>query len=219
MRFVLAPLFIIFAGALVGAACLDSGDGTVGTSQPGPTPPVAVEAFGLTYISGHLGSYDSCSEQALQPVEVNDPDEAAAGADGARAGSDGDCADDGCGFQSCEHAEINVRLGNTGETAITSLSLSELSLLLGTDDAALDTEVLEVERWDGEPLSTPIVAGADVDLVVRFRGVSPWIDYSKNIDADFMATSAAKIHVIFETPRASAEVTSPRLYPITGIDT
>ncbi len=174
------------------------------------TPPPVTDVFELTYVSGHLGSYHDCPSDALSPPSATGPQPA-----GARA-EDADCAEDApCGPFNCEHAEVTVSLKNTGETALVGLQVTGILLRPETGEGALTSELLGVTRDDGQPLDAAIAPGAEVALIVEFKGVPPTFDDSwfgaGEPNAPVMHGSQLKVELRFETTDYDATVSTPGL--------
>ena len=239
MHRIAITLSVLLSVALTASGCLDSTPGAVPatTTGPEPAPTTTTEpaptptqnpppSFTLAYIAGHLGSYDDCSEQALSAErEANDSDYLPEYA------GQGNCAEPGCGYARCEHAEISVRITNTGEVPIAQLDVATIQLLLWPDDRPITTEVVNVATTDGDELNRPLAAGESMDIRAQFRGLLPYRNYDALIDTDEDAchgpgctdsdgvSNHAKIRIFIETQGHLEAVTSPTLYPITDIDT
>jgi hypothetical protein len=137
-------------------------------------PPVeSNQSLELAYISGHLGSYWDCPDDAM-PARAQDDGaarEAPADAPGAVAG---DCADgqDCGGFNSCQAAEVRVRVTNDGEDAVDALTVKQLRLDWGGGDLS-NNEVIGLYDTDDAAYDGVLEPGDSVDLRIEFRGPHP----------------------------------------------
>lgn len=219
------PLLILAAAlSLTTVACLDANravpepgetNTTTTSTNTNTSTSTGPEAFALTYASGHLGSYWDCPGDALQlPSTAPAAAEAPSSAGAARR----DCADSDCGGpMNCEHAELIIRLVNTGEAVIQGLSVTDIELLVPNAESPIPTELIEAVRDDGQPLGAAIDRGASLDIIVRFKGLA-----AENLhtfaDSDGIG-SLLKVHMIFATPKSSGEVTTPELQALPMVAT
>ncbi|MFT7580909.1 MAG: hypothetical protein ACI9MR_002583 [Myxococcota bacterium] len=214
------------------AGCLDGSSAGQATGSP-ETPPFATTqtqtttaTFELVYISGHLGTYYDCSDQAIPTAGSLDD----------AVDTDGDCLEgQPCvDVVSCEHAELMVRLTNNSAVPLVGAALTDIELLFGEDETPLASVALSVTPLNGGAVADRLEPGAYRDLRVVFRGLLAWGDYSAAIEASHAGdaerfsdgagdqdgeTNRAKIHVIFAAGEHAEEATSPMLYPVSDIDT
>ena len=168
-RFNLAPIVGIIAALAMSATACDPGDDGSIVITPQPT-----HDFSLTYVSGHLGSYWDCSDEALADPSAKAAGEAPSGA----AADRGRCEDGGnCPPfpMNCEHGEVTMEVASTGDVAMPGLSIAAVKIQ-SPWAADVDSEVLDVTRADGQPLTTPIQPGESVQVIVQFRSLPPHVD-------------------------------------------
>ena len=210
------PLALLLTVALLcisAAACEDGGDDPIIT--PGPA-----ESFELTYVSGHLGNYWDCPQDALSsgPEAAGAPRPASEAADMAACEGD-DCAPM---ILNCEHAEVTVRIRNTGEDTLSGLALTAIRLIGPDDGSTLDSSLVELIRADGGDLSDPIDAGAEIDVVVRFRGLTNDAYYQLfdgASGASFAPQPGVTVELDFESPSFNDTLNTPSLAMLPSVAT
>ncbi len=133
----------------------------------GEDPDAGIEpvrtTLALTYVSGHLGSYWDCPEEAMSA-----PGGAPAGFD-AGAAEAGDCADaEDCGGPlNCDAAMLLIQVQNTGEVGLTTLRAEDLVI---HQTPPLASEILAVTDAETGQAPGPLAPGASMQLRVDFRG-------------------------------------------------
>ncbi|MEZ4469130.1 MAG: hypothetical protein R3F60_27345 [bacterium] len=143
--------------ALSAAACTQDAGNDPGQLPPGTT-------LALTFVSGHLGNYWDCPDEAmsLPGARAAAPDP---GAD--ISGEAGDCAEEGCGLLNCDGAMLLIQVENTGSAPVDALTARDLVIHL---DPPLDSEILAItDAATGAPATT-LAPGQSVQLRVDFRG-------------------------------------------------
>lgn len=134
-----------------------------------PTSPESEAELHGTYISGHLGNYWDCPDQAYTPA-----DQQVVGAPGAEGADFAPCeqSDDSCGGPlNCESAMVMIELSNPGELKAQGVSVYEIELLdvQGTVLATLPivsvAEVTSGASFDGE-----LEIDEQVKLRVEYQG-------------------------------------------------
>ncbi|RDV36444.1 hypothetical protein DV096_18490 [Bradymonadaceae bacterium TMQ3] len=131
-----------------------------------------------TFISGHLGNYESCPEDGYSDDASGDAPAGAPAEDVAA-----DCAEDSedCGgvFLNCEDAQVTLRLINTGDEPAVGVQVTRIELfdtngvskavlpLMGVSDVTTPGATVDFEGV--------IPVGAERALRVDFQGPqSPW---------------------------------------------
>ncbi|RAL20080.1 hypothetical protein DL240_18795 [Lujinxingia litoralis] len=131
-----------------------------------------------TFISGHLGNYESCPEDGYSDEAEGDAPAGAPAEDFAA-----DCAEDSedCGgvFLNCEDAQVTLRLINTGDEPAVGVQVTRIELfdtngvskavlpLMGVSDVTTPGATVDFEGV--------IPVGAERALRVDFQGPqSPW---------------------------------------------
>lgn len=139
------------------------------SAEPNTSPDAAVEqaegSFEATFVSGHLGSYLGCPDEA-----ANVP---ASGEQGPPAA--GDCAPDeegGCGGGNfnCSAAMLRLEIVNTGDVALHGFTADPLQIMM---DPPLGAEVLAIVDADSGEAIEAIAPGESRQIRVEFRGISP----------------------------------------------
>lgn len=146
-------------------------------------PPQGNQSLELAYISGHLGAYWDCPDEAM-PARAGQVDGAARQADAPGAIA-GDCAEDSdCGgFSSCQPAEVRVRVTNDGEDAVDALTVKQLQLVWGEGDLS-NNDVIGLFDADDEAFDGVLQPGDSVDLRIEFRGPHPTdVDWDQGLPA------------------------------------
>jgi hypothetical protein len=149
-------------------------------------PPVEQGAISLQYISGHLGAYFDCPQDAMPARNAERRNPGAAPADADEAGAfAGDCAEDSdCGgFLNCQPAELRVRVTNDGENALDAVTVKQLQLDWG--DAQTQNEVLGLYDDMGEAFDGQLAPGESIDLRIEYRGPHPSdVDWDQGLPAE-----------------------------------
>lgn len=180
-------------------------------ADPVDPPPQGNQSLELAYISGHLGAYWDCPDDAMPP-RAGQPDGAAreAGAPEDPAGLiAGDCADENCGFLNCEPAEVRLRVTNDGEEAVDALTVKQLQLVWGDGDLS-NNDVIGLYGPDGEAFDGVLEPGDSVDLRIEYRGPHP-------NDVDWDQGLPAQIEMGQET--LSEELITPELQMVPQVAT
>jgi hypothetical protein len=125
---------------------------------------------GLTFVSGHFGSYWDCPEDAFQ-AQSNERRDAAPpqGEPGVVAG---DCADDtDCGgFLNCSSAQLTLQIENTGEAEIRGIHVREIQVLDQDGEVAATLPVLTVDTVEMDGFQGRLGAGTTATLRIDFQG-------------------------------------------------
>lgn len=184
--------------ALALAACAqDTDDGADAGLEPGRT------TLALTFVSGHLGNYWDCPEEALSL-----PGGGAPGAPAERAEA-GDCAED-CGLLNCDAAMVVIQVENTGDVGLATLRAEDLIIHLAPPQAS---EILAVtDAATGAPPG-PLAPGASVQIRVDFRG-PPAGDWREQlpVEVDVVGDDAAG-------PAARESLETPGLSRLSAVAT
>lgn len=172
----LTRLLTVLALASLTAACERDADDV--------QPPNGNQSLELAYISGHLGAYWDCPDDAMPPRGQVDGAAREAGAppEGLVAG---DCAEDtDCGgFLNCQPAEVRLRVTNDGEEAVDALTVKQLQLDWGNGDLS-NNEVIGLYDADGEAYDGVLEPGDSVDLRIEYRGPHPGdVDWDQGLPA------------------------------------
>jgi hypothetical protein len=189
----------------------DAGGG--GGGGGGEQPPVEGD-FQLTFVSGHLGNYWDCPEEA-NGAGAGTPDGTAGEAAGdAAAGACAPGFEDSCtGPLNCEAAMVIVEVRNTGEVPLGDLSIVSIELL-GQDGDRETLEGLGVFS-STEPAPGPLAPGASRQVRVEFRG--PASDSGNQFNGD---APERTLHIVLSGGDAgTAEVTTPAVYPLPAVAT
>ena len=177
--------------------------------------PVLTGAF----VSGHLGSYWDCPDQAYGGPDSD--------VDGARA--EGDCAGDNCGVPlNCEDAQLTMSLSNESDLDATEVLVQRIELFTTDGDPRAELPLIAVIESDtGEPFDGHLAAGEEVLLRVEFQGpynvwelLAPATDDDTDGDSDFAAGYGGVVETTF-TSQAHRDLTieSAELYEIPAVDT
>jgi hypothetical protein len=121
-----------------------------------------------TYISGHLGNYDSCPDDGYSAEGNTESSEPASGDFAAGACAEGeDCSS----LQACEDGQITVRLRNTGEEDARGLQITTLNLFDAEGQLRATLPLIAaVETDTNEPFDGTLAADKEVTLRVEFQG-------------------------------------------------
>lgn len=196
------------------AACDEAGNDPIIT--PGPT-----DTFELVYVSGHLGNYWDCPQDALSSTSeaAGAPEPVSSEAADMAACEGEDCAPM---ILNCEHAEVTLRIRNIGEDSLNGLTLASIRLVGPNGADTFESSLVELVRTDGKELSDAIAADSEIDVVVRFRGLTndayQQLSASRNGDA-FAPTSGITVEFDFETPNASDTLKTPSLTMLPSVAT
>lgn len=167
---------ILLAAASLTLACAEDPD------APSP-PPEGEPELSLAYISGHLGAYWDCPDQAM-PARAEAAERRAgapeADEDGLIAG---DCADENCGLLNCEPAQMRLRITNDGADALESVDVKRLTLDWGAGDLS-ENEVLGIFDDTGVAFDGRLEPGESVDVRIDYRGPHPGdVDWDEGLPA------------------------------------
>lgn len=171
----LTRLLTLLAATALFTACAEDPD-------PQSPPPDAAEIT-LEYISGHLGAYWDCPDDAMPARAARGEGQRAAApeADGGAGLIAGDCADENCGFLNCQAAELRLRVTNDGDAPIDALVVKQLQL--DWDGELSHNDVVSVHDTDGE-FDGQIEPGESVDLRIEYRGPHPSdVDWDQGLPA------------------------------------
>lgn len=132
-----------------------------------PIPGERPELKGV-FVSGHLGSYWDCPEDAYHG-EAPSP-----GADGDFApGADGACMEGSeCpSFEACEQAQVTIALSNGGAAQAREILVEQIELF-GTDGVsrAILPLISTIDTATNAPFDGTLAAGESVTLRVEFQG-------------------------------------------------
>ena len=162
-------------------------------SPPGSSLPST--AMQLTYVSGHLGIYADCPDDAFTG--------SGAKADFARAAAMAPCPPDeeNCQnfFMNCESAEVTIRIKNTGTSTLDGVNVAELQLLTAQESILHSLPIVAV---DVPPeLTDGLSPGEEVVVRVEFQGpASNWEMISH------------PIHIlVIDADNKGSEITTPPL--------
>lgn len=160
----------------------------------GPAPERNLE---LTYISGHLGNYWSCPDQAGNRAAL--PPGLVAG----------DCAEgESCGpVDSCEHAALTVRVQNISNLLLRGLQVQELNLI--GPEGPQPLEILSVEALEGT-LAGDLASGEERRVRIFFKGPP-----SDSVERDGLPVEVR----IEANPQSGATLQTPALQVIAAIAT
>lgn len=212
-------MILVCCALLVG--CVEESDVRSVTEVEPPPPQSTLE---LTYISGHLGAYWDCPEQAYQPE-----DPTAEPADGLISG-DADWAacppDVECPAMemNCLPAQVTVRIANVGDAPVSGVNVSEVILLdaEGAEHTALP--ILVLTALEPGSLESVLAPGAFVDVRVDYRAPLDPAGYLQsnagNRLSDAGMGQGVKLRVRAEAEQQEpAHVDTPELYSQPMIDT
>ena len=181
-----------------------------------PNPETKKSALTLTYVSGHLGTYWDCPENAHGGTTSASGKMDEAGGPAAEPGEAGafagDCAEgqDCGGFMNCEDAQLTIRVRNTGDGAATDVVVTDLQLMTSQGDFITALEVIGTQAV-GDDWTGTLEPGAEVLIRVDFRG--PWGDTLGDMDG-------APVHIIMATgDDAVGEITTPELRSVAMVAT
>jgi hypothetical protein len=152
-----------------GAATADAGAGGAGGESGGGTEvPVDGEALALTFVSGHLGSYWDCPEEANGAGE--DRPAGAPAAPGEIAGDCADTADAACGsYLNCEAAMVMLDVRNATDAALADFRIASI-VLVNEDGTTEDLEPLGIVDADSQGAPAALPSGGTETLRLDFRG-------------------------------------------------
>jgi len=161
-----------------------------------PGDPIPSDSLELTYVSGHLGIYADCPNEA--------PAKADADFSSAEAGMMAPCPpdDEECmqgAFMNCESAEVTIRIRNIGNETLHGVDIAELTLL-ASDKSMLNSLSIETIHAPAE-LEDGLEPGEEVLVRVEFKGPS------SNWE---MITHPVKVLVI-DSQNNGAELVTPPL--------
>lgn len=183
--------------------------------QPGGPIEPGIDGLEAIHVSGHLGSYRDCPEQAYENQQAGAPE-----ADAAR--FEGDCATDQCGPLNCEAARLTFTLSNHGDVAAEGITATLLIL----DREGLEVVELPVSATlaeDGSPFAGALAAGADALLHIEFAGpldVEGLVGPPAAGDGDVAWQTGAQLRLVIEADGFSeAGFDTPELYSLPELDT
>ena len=164
-----------------------------------------------TFISGHLGNYESCPEDGYSD-DASGGEPAGAPAEDVAA----DCAEDSedCGgiALNCEDAQVTLRLINTGDEPAVGVQVTRIELfdLNGVSKAVLPLMGVEDVSNNGQssPFDGLIPLGAERALRVDFQGPqSPWeLLATEGEDSGRYANHGGIIEITFTAENRRGEV-------------
>lgn len=192
----------IIALALAFAGCAqDSGEDPDAGLEPVRT------TIALTFVSGHLGNYWDCPEEAMSV-----PGGVPAGAEPGAAARDeaGDCAAEDCGRLNCDAAMLLIQVENTGDVGLATLRAEDLVIHLAPP---LASEILAVTDAATGHAPGPLAPGASMQLRVDFRG-PPAGDWQEQhpVEVDVIGDDA-------EGPAARETLETPGLARLSAVAT
>ncbi len=192
-------------------------DGTSCEELPGP------ELSGV-FVSGHLGNYRDCPEDAYVGEASGEP--AGAG----RVAPEGDIAEGACAegetctpILNCETASATINLSNDGEGIATGVQVDRVELYNSLGELVATLPVMDVAS-DGGAFSGELDASATTSLRIDFQG--PQNPYSllntsdPSGDASFEASSSGTIRVIVTSDNDDElAVEGKGVYAVPSVDT
>jgi len=180
---------ILLIGAALALSITACGAGTPGAVIPS-------DSLELTYVSGHLGIYADCPEDAYD-AKVGKGDFAGESAGMMACPPD----DENCiaGFMNCEAAEVTIRIKNIGSETLNGINVVELQLL-STQESILHSMPIKMVYVPAE-LEDGLAPGEEVVVRVEFQGpVSNWEMISH------------PVHIlVIDSKNQGAEITTPPL--------
>ena len=156
---------VLMGLCLVGALACDTETPSNNTSQSELT---------LSYVSGHLGSYWDC------PNEANG---ASADAGPSLPEFAADCDGEGCGAMNCESAEVTIQIKNLGPDVIQGFDVLQVLLLDGSQATPTDSEVLSWTLSPADALEDGLTPDEAVTVRIEFRGPSS-VDFQQKQEDD-----------------------------------
>lgn len=125
-------IFTVACALLIGTACVSDNENEPEESEEWELEEEAdAPELAGTFISGHLGNYDSCSDDGYIPASSDDdePNEGAPDPDSDGDFAAGDCAPDtDCPPLDCEDAQVTIDLQNTGTDDAQGLQIEQIEL-------------------------------------------------------------------------------------------
>lgn len=173
--------------------------GCVAEPEGGPHPAGPRAELSLTFVSGHLGNYSNCPEEAMPLPGAAEAPEAGA------ARVDGDCALEGCGSLNCDAAMVIVQVENVGDAPAQALSARDVAVLM---NGPLNTEILAVVDVEDSEAPGALAPGETVQLRIDFRGPPPrdgdWdVQFRVQLEVVGDADTDAETGASLETPPLS----------------
>lgn len=163
-----------------------------------------------TFVSGHLGNYDSCPDDGYSEGASEDAPASAPAGEFA-----GDCAEDSddCGvFLNCEDAQVTLRLINTGDEPAIGVQVTRIELFdaNGVSQAVLPLMATTDVTTPGASVAFDgsIPLGAERALRVDFQGPqSPWeLLATGSDDSGRYANHVGTIEITFTAENRRGEV-------------
>lgn len=224
-------VLLVMMAALVLSGCLFNVDPKV---EPKPEclvncnpEPEEKPALKGTFVSGHLGSYWDCPDEAYNP----DPEVVVGGANEDGAFAEGDCAEgqECIAILNCERAQAIVRLTNGGDANGEGVALQKIELLNTLDEVVAELPVISVQHSDIEEPFDGIVSTEDaVNLRVEFQGpLNPYemlsvedAANSRNGDQAFGSSGIGFLRLTFSADNhADVIILSTEVYGLPSVDT
>lgn len=220
---------VVIAASLIGlVGCVNEPDTKVGTpfcdesceinnEQPtnNVTPSERPKLQGV-FVSGHLGSYWDCPEEAFMGPSPGDGDSI----DGGACLEGMDCV----GFTSCESAQVTITLSNTGDADAVNILVDRIELF-GTDGISRAVLPLEstIDTTTNEPFDGNLAVGEDVQLRIEFQGpYDPWtlLQPVDSSNGDRAAGGGGIVKTTFSADNhADLTVESGEIYDVPAVDT
>ncbi len=182
---------------------------TTTAGAPGPQAPAAELA--VTFVSGHLGNYWDCPDEALALPGGADRQAGPGAGAPAEAGAPefADCAEDGCGggLLNCDQAMVIVQVENVGAHDIAALSARHLVVMLAP---AVEAEVLSVTDVETGAPAGGLAAGEQVQLRVTFRG-------PPNGAVDWDASVPVQVEIVGDADTEGEGAAALQTPPLAGV--
>lgn len=198
-------VLLLFAVCLVG--CGDFEDEAV-EPTPGEEPEwnpelppetITESTLELTYVSGHLGSYWDCPEEAYTPAAADRPagESADMPASSGGAFADEDCDGEDCGgYLNCQAAQVTLMIDNLADWQVTGLDITDVELLSDAGDVLATLPVVSFDDLDRDVFDGSLGAEEGSTFRVEFRGPHN-VDFA-GVGARDAAFEAYPVRLIFE---------------------
>ena len=190
-----------------------SSDTSADTTSPetDDTSPQATSTLDLLYISGHLGTYRDCPEEAYDP----DAAPVAGDIDGAACPDGVDCP----GILNCTPAQVTLRIENIGDEGVTGINVTDVILLDADGAEHTFFPVVSQTSTTDTPFGGDLAAGDFVDVRVGFRGPYDLNALLPAADSDGFSAGAPVRVFIDAEGQAPGVLDTPTIYSQPEIDT
>lgn len=158
---------------MMGIALLALGTGCVAVSEKPGEEETRRSTLKGAFVSGHLGNYWDCPEDAYSTGSDGDASREAPAADLGACPDDMECTP----ILNCDGAQFTIRLTNGGELDLQEIEVSRIEIFSvdGTSLAVLP--LIQVrESASNDVFDGDLGAGASVDLRVDYRGPASLYD-------------------------------------------